>query len=191
MKITDQLYFVVPLLREGGETYAHVYSLPISVAAFDVHFNLLIRAYQMMADSGYLAFRSARRYVRAAATALDTDAAPLLNEIERLSTVAMANGERWDTIPLAQAVAQGLLEDGDGEEAVNAACFFTAAWHVPTKRVRTSLLAVGSNLWGAHTSSSPPTARTGGSPTSTSAAATAPTPPANVTTIVIPGRQAS
>ena len=203
MIINDHLYFVVPLDRDDGSTYAHVHILPISVAAYDAHFQLLIRAYQMMADSGYLAFRSAKRFVRAAAATMtppdsnaDMVAGPLLNEIERLATVVVATSSGWDTLPLSQAISQNLLEPGDGDEAVSAACFFTAAWHVPTRRVRASLLDVGTKLWGAHTSSSPPTAPNVGPQTSTATAntgATAAPIPAraapNTTEIIINARR--
>jgi hypothetical protein len=183
MKINEQLYLVVPLERDDGTPYAHVHILPIPVSAFDVHFQLLIRACERMTDVGGLSFRSARRFIRAAAAEMagaggnpDALCAPLLNEVERLATVVVLAGENWETLPLQQALAQGRLEPGDGDEVVNAACFFTVAWHVPPRRARANLIDVGTRLWGAHTSSSPPTAPVAGSQISIATASTGATP---------------
>jgi hypothetical protein len=158
--ISPSLNIVLPLYRENGELYAHIHSQPIGVTAYDVHFRLLIRTYELMIADGASAFSSASRYLKLAAEGMAPEGTspeavylPLLKEIERLSFAIIATKTGWDTIPLSQAVAQKLLEPGDDIEAVNSSVFFTAVWHVAPKSRREATLEYGTNRSGAHTSS--------------------------------------
>lgn len=195
MKISDQLNLVIPLYRDEADEapYAYVHSVPISEAAFDVHFKLLIKAFEAMIAIGASAMGSARRFVIAAAEEMTSAGgradllwAPLLNEIERMSIVLVSTPTGWDTVPLRQAVDQGFLEPGDDTEAVNGAVFFTVAWHVPPRRRRSLVIEYGATQWSAVTSSLTPTDFIASLKTSTAvetSAATAPsgTPPAAAT----------
>jgi hypothetical protein len=166
VNINAALNLVVPLYKgdDSPSPYAYVHSRPISVAAFEANFRLLIRTFQTMMGEGPSAFRSANLFLREAAVSLagkdetpDVLCAPLLNEIKRMSVVIAATPSGWDTVPLQQAIDHGLLDADDAREAVNSVVFFTAVWHVSPKRIRADLLENGTQLWGAQTSSLPPT----------------------------------
>jgi hypothetical protein len=170
MIIDDNLNLVVPLYRESGAAYAYVHSRPVSVSTFDVHFRVILRAFNMMVEEGPVGARSASRFLRAAAADLNLGSGgylPLLNEIERLSTVMIGSETGWQPVPLQQAA--GMLEGEDGAEAVNASVFFTVAWHAVPKRTRLVFIENFSKLWGAETSSSPLTEWIASLPTSTKA----------------------
>ena len=175
--IDAALNFVVPLYRDDGTLYAYVHSRPISAAAFDMSYRLLIRTFNNMLEEGPVASRFADKFLRDAAGQLagpkgDADAIcqPLLNEIGRLSSVILSTKDGWQTIPLQQAIDGKLLDEGDATEAVNASVFFICVWHVSPKAQRGGLLQTGTELWGAQRSSLQPTEWIASLPTSTATA---------------------
>ena len=173
MILNPDMFFVVPLYH-GDDVYAYVHMRPISAAAFEMNYRLLIRTYNTMLGEGPVAARMGHLFLRDAATALagaDGDgtalSAPLLNEIGRLSSVILATKTGWQTIPLQQALDGKLLDAEDAQEAVNAALFFICVWHVSPKQTRDGLLKTGTELWGAARSPLQPTEWIASLPTST------------------------
>lgn len=165
--------FVVPLYR-GDAVYAYVHMRPLSVAAFELNYRLLLRTYNTMLAEGPAAARMGHLFLRDAATDLarvGEDAASisasLMNEIGRLSSVILSTKDGWQTLPLQQAIDGNLLDAGDATEAVNAALFFIVVWHVSPKQVRDSLLKTATELWGAVRSSLQPSEWIASLPTST------------------------
>ena len=186
MKIDAALNFVVPLYHDEADAnpYAYVYIKPISVGAFEANYRLLVRTFRRMMEEGGAANRFARLYVQDAATEIAGDgagkdyAAPLLNEIGRISTAIVGGPAGWQPIPLQQAIDGGLLDTDDGTEAISAAVFFTAIWHISPKQIRAGLLESGTQTWGAETSSLPPMGWIASLPTSTAIDSTGETAPA-------------
>jgi hypothetical protein len=173
--ISPELNFVFPCYR-GEDIYAYIHTRPIPAAAFDMSYRLLIRTFNTMLDEGPVASRFADKFLRDAATALNTDATPLLNEIGRLSSVIMAAKDGWQQIPLQQAVDGKMLDPEDAQSAVNAALFFSCIWHVSPKKNRMGLLQTGAELWGWQSTPSSPMEWIASLPKSTTDATSAPTP---------------
>jgi hypothetical protein len=178
MILDDNLNLVMPLYREGGDAYAYVHSRPISVSTFDVHYRIILRAFNAMVEEGPVGARHASRFLRSAAESVAGEPgpkaealyAPLLNEVERLSTVMIGRPAGWEPVPLQQATH--LLDPGDAAEAVNASVFFTVAWHCVPRRARLDFITNFSRLWGAETSSLPLTEWIAGLPILTPAETT-------------------
>jgi hypothetical protein len=200
MKIDAGLNFVIPLYHDEADAdpYAYVYSCPISTAAFEASYRLLVRTFRLMMEERGAANRFARLFLRDAAAALagpdgnpDVICAPLLNEIGRLSSVIIPGASGWQTIPLQQAIDGKLLDPGDGEEAISASIFFTAAWHISPKAMRLGLLESGLQTWNAQTSSLPPTEWIASLRTSTATASSGAMVPGATVSITVQGRPAS
>ena len=179
MKINAALNFVVPLFHDEADAdpYAYVHAQPISTAAFESSFRLLIRTYQTMMEEGPGAMRFAKLFLKDAAQALvgpagnaDAYAAPLLNEIGRLSYAIVGTDKGWETIPLQQAVSGNLLDDGDGDAAMGAVICFLAVWHVSPKQPRQAFLETATQIWAAALSPLQPTEWIASLPTLTGAA---------------------
>ena len=175
MRISPDMNFVVPLYH-GDDIYAYVYARPISTAAFEMNYRLLIRTYNTMLGEGPVAVRMGHLFLKDAAAALAPDgngstiSAPLLNEIGRMSSVILATKTGWQTIPLQQALDSKLLDPEDAVEAANASLFFIVVWHVSPKQTRDGLLKTATELWGAVRSSLQPTEWIASLPTSTATA---------------------
>ena len=192
MKLDSSLNFVVPLFHgeDDGSPYAYVYARPISVAAFEANYRLLVRTFQTMMEEGSSAMRFARLFMKDAAAALpngEAMATALLNEVGRLSSAVVATARGWETIPLQQAVDAKLLDDGDGDEAIGAAVFFLAVWHISPKSIRSGLLASGTQAWSAELSPLPPMEWIASLPTLTEAATSGETAPRLMGTITVIG----
>ena len=165
MKIDQGLNFVIPLFHDEADDapYAYVYSCPISTAAFEMNFRVLVRMFKLIADEGGAANRFARLFLKEAAAQLagsdgnaDLVSQPLLNEIGRLSSVIVSTKDGWQTVPLQQAIDGKLLDPGDADEAVSASLFFIAALQVSPKQIRPALVESGMRTWTAARSSLQP-----------------------------------
>lgn len=178
MKINDALNLDIPLYDDNDTIYAHVYSQPISTAAFEANYLLLVRTFETMMSEGRSALRMANLFLKDAAKEIARSRnakddgiisvyIPLVNEITRLSMAVVATPQGWDTIPLQQAIDHGKITPDDGREALSAAIFFTAASHVPPRQSRVMLIDLALPLWGASTSSLPLMEWTASLPTST------------------------
>jgi len=147
LKLNDALNLDIPLYDDNDTIYAHVYSQPISTAAFEANYRLLVRTFEAMMSEGRSALRMANLFLRDAAKEIARSRnanddgimsvyMPLVNEITRLSVAVVATPQGWDTIPLQQAIDHGKITPDDGREALSAAIFFTAASHVPPRQSR-------------------------------------------------------
>jgi hypothetical protein len=192
MKIDAALNFVIPCFHDEADKdpYAYVHCRPISAAAFDMSYRLLIRTFNTMMDEGPVASRFADKFLRDAATALAGPggdgaalSAPLLNEIGRLSTVILSTPQGWQTVPLQQASDAKMLDEGDVEAAVNSALFFSCVWHISPKKNRAGFLQTGNALWSAVTSPLQPTEWIASLPTSTATASSGATAPSQGITV--------
>ena len=192
MKISPDMNFVVPLYH-GDDIYAYVHSRPISAAAFELNYRLLIRTYNTMLSEGPVAARMGHLFLKDAAAALAPDgdgsaiSALLTNEIGRMSSVILATKTGWQTIPLQQALDSELLDPGDAIEAKNSSLFFIVVWHVSPKQTRDGLLKTATELWGAVRSPLQPTEWIASLPTSTATAPSGETAAKPVATTLVQG----
>jgi hypothetical protein len=192
MKINPDMNFVVPLYH-GDDIYAYVHARPISAAAFEMNYRLLIRTYNTMLGEGPVAARMGHLFLKDAAAALAPDgdgsaiSALLLNEIGRMSSVILATKTGWQTIPLQQALDSKLLDPEDAVEAANASLFFIVVWHVSPKQMRDGLLKTAIELWGAVRSPLQPTEWIVSLPTSTVTAPSGETVAKSGATILVRG----
>lgn len=193
MQLNPDMNFVVPLYH-GDAVYAYVHARPISAAAFEMNYRLLIRTYNTMLSEGPVAARMGHLFLKDAAAALAPDnsdgstiSAPLLNEIGRMSSVILATKTGWQTLPLQQALDSKLLDPEDAIEAANASLFFIAVWHVSPKQTRDGLLKTATELWGAVRSPLQPTEWIASLPTSTATAPSGETVAQPAATILVQG----
>ena len=192
MKISPDMNFVVPLYH-GDDIYAYVHARPISAAAFELNYRLLIRTYNTMLNEGPVAARMGHLFLKDAAAALAPDgdgsaiSTLLLNEIGRMSSVILATKTGWQAIPLQQALDSKLLDPEDAIEAANASLFFIVVWHVSPKQTRDGLLKTATELWGAARSPLQPTEWIASLPTSTATAPSGETVAQPAATILVQG----
>lgn len=159
MKIDERLNLVLPLYREA-DPYAWVHSVPISREMFEAHYKLLNRAFTALMNEGQFSGRVAHLLFRDVAKDLgggvaegERLAAPVLNEIRRLSNIALATAKGWETLPLDDALSRHLIDADDVAEVMSALVFFTVGWHLSPKAMRSDFLNGGVRMWGAQTSS--------------------------------------
>lgn len=122
-------------------TSAYVHSEPVSLEVYEANYRLISRASVAMYSDGLGAGACARVAMLALRdTAKDMDAErggntftrsaeALLQEIWRLSNVAMPTDQGWQNTPLHTVIGQKLLDPKAIREAQNCICFFTlASW---------------------------------------------------------------
>lgn len=135
MKIDERLNLVLPLYRDA-DPYAWVHSVPISREMFEAHYKLLNRAFTALMNEGqfsgrvaHLLFRDVAKDLAGRAAEGERLAAPVLNEIRRLSNIALATPKGWETLPLDDALSRHLIDADDVAEVLSALVFFTVGWH--------------------------------------------------------------
>lgn len=154
MRIDKRLNFVVPIEDDAGSITAYVHAAPISREVFDLHFMLLGQTFTAIYGQGlgYLAGpRLAANLLRTLAKSQDKveEADVLLREVVRLSNVVTPG--RPDTVPLQQALVEGLINADDAAEVENALAFFTVASWMHKRREVAGILDGAGQLWGART----------------------------------------
>lgn len=132
------LHLVIPLEREGGAK-VYVHSTPVDRAVYDRYWRAIETAYcdLMMGPMRGRAYRLAMRALRqtAADDGMPADVlSGLVEEIKRLTNVTAPTPQGWQTLPLTQAVAAGLLDEEEADQVENNIAFFTCYWHT-TDRV--------------------------------------------------------
>jgi hypothetical protein len=189
--IDASLNFVFPCYH-GEDIYAYVHTRPISAAAFDMSYRLLIRVYNTTLGEGPIAVRFMDKFLRDAAKEMsnggDDLSVPLMNELGRTSSVILATKDGWQTLPLQQALDGKLLDPEDASSAVNAALFFSVGWHIHPKKAQTGLFQTGAEHWEWQSTSSSPTEWIASLPTSTGSVSSEPRgAPAQPASFVING----
>lgn len=154
MKITKDLK-----LAFSVETTTHgtvlIYSPSITRETFELYFKELGKVFaECYADDDegrHLALvgpQIAYSSLKAAAKALGTWDTPsgvengFINELMRLTQIAYADKAGWKKIPMATALAHGVLDDDATEEVLNSLVFFTAACKAGPRKLASTLLPV-------------------------------------------------
>lgn len=164
-EITRDLRIVIPVQTEKhGLCYA--YSLPLSRLIFETYCLELGATYSACFDGfnpkhiAMTAPQMALPVLMATSKRMGTWEGPdgvqmgLVNEIERLTTVAHATESGWQQIPLPIARSREILDEDSHAEVLSSLCFFLLSVRVgPKALLDPSLSAAGSPRGWRHTSS--------------------------------------
>ena len=157
MRIDQKLNFVFPVdTPKHGVTY--VYSMPISRAVFEMHYDVLGKVFTRCFD-GQDPKHIALTAPQIAYAALKTIAigngnwegpngvrASLINEIIRLSTVMFVGDRGWETVPMDIAVKRGIFDEDSEAEALSTLTFFTSISKVAPKSLAGTFLEMAGSL---------------------------------------------
>lgn len=178
MRIDRRLNLVVPIFGDPVESpgadgnpsvvepiIAYVHSTPLSAEAVDHYFGTLGPVFNQVMTGGFgiaagpaNALRILRRVADNSGSWTNRDGSPgeaqtLVEEIRRLTMVAIPAERGWTAVPLDVAVAQGHLNAEDKAEVENAIVFFIAASATLGRAARREMIEMAAGLWGARTSS--------------------------------------
>lgn len=159
MRLTKGLHFAFEVESENHGTI-HVHTASIARATFEAYYAELKAAFEACFNAGDpMTFvvtgpRIAYAAMKAAATARGTWETPrdksgatianaptnvqdgLINELIRLTTIACASeGGGWQPLPMATAIARGILDEEAHYEILGLLCFFSAASKVGPRDV--------------------------------------------------------
>lgn len=164
MKIDKSLNLVCPVDTDGGKVYIH--SMPIGREVFERYFLVISKTFSAIFKEGLDTVagpRIAAMLLKSIAMSMgvwDGDsgvANGLMNEIRRLTNVAVPSPQGWVTIPLYDAMNKGYIDQRDVDEAEGAIVFFTCI-SLMSKRGEAAFFVGGMcELWNTETTSLNPT----------------------------------
>ncbi len=141
MKIDKRLNLVLAVEQDQGAPL-YIHSTPIKRDFYDANHRLITRVAVSLFEDNFgpaTAIRVAALTLRDVAKTMDADsrtpnsstyqtaADNLINEINRLTNVAVPSGNGWENMPLHNALAQKLFDEDSAAEVRNAIVFFTVA----------------------------------------------------------------
>lgn len=161
MKIDKKLNLVVPVVYDTGTIYVH--SAPLTAETFENYYLVLAKAHAAIYGEG-LSYRTgprvammllrdvAKRMNPEGSTAFSDDVeAGLINEIKRLTSVAVLGSNGWENIPWSEAITKGSLDKEDAQEVENAIAFFIIASAIHKRAEVKPIVTTAAKLWGALT----------------------------------------
>lgn len=169
IRVDEKLNFTIPIERASDGRRIYVHAMPVSREVFDTYFLVIGQTFTMI-NGGRLGVvagpRLAWRLLRKAAMDLGEWEGPegveqgFLGEVVRMASVVAPvaeNGGGWETIPLDQALNQGIIGEEDKDVVLNALVFFTVSSLMLPKRMngasfRREYLDGALRLWAAQTS---------------------------------------
>lgn len=166
-KIDRKLNVVMKVEQDKDAPSLHIHCTPIDANIFEDYALMMGKAFAALYGEGYGVLAGPRL-----AAKLLTEIAKnnnrwedsptgakgvkhLIAEIRRNVNVLCPIEKGWEMMTLDDAVTKKLLDATDESEVENAACFFTLAWHMHSKRERTATINNACALWGALSTSSP------------------------------------
>jgi hypothetical protein len=165
MRIDERLNLVIPVKRDGPTIYVH--SMPISREVFEANFMLISKAFSAIYSEGLTVIagpRVAAMLIRHIASEMGIwensktgepgAGKSFLEEIKRLTNVAVPNEKGWGMIPLQVAIDQNLLSPDELSEVMGAVCFFTLNSSMMRSSEILQTLEGMESLWGTQTTSS-------------------------------------
>ena len=157
MKIDRNLSLVMQVQTENNGT-VHIHSTSISRSVFEQFYLELGKVFSQCFDSinqAHLAL-SAPQLAYPALKSIATKAGNwdgvggvkfgLVNEIVRLTNVAVSTEHGWETIPFDTAVKKEVLNEDEEAEALSSLIFFTAISKVAPKDLKNSFLEMAGAL---------------------------------------------
>ena len=161
MRIDDKLNMVIPIQREGGHVvYVHV--APLSRETFEANYLVMSKTFALIMAEGLTIVsgpRVAFLALKDVAKRMNIWEGPegversLVNEMIRLSNVAAPGENGWRTIPMHNAVTEGIFSEDELSEVLNAVTFFMLNSVMHKKDVLKPVLEGMCDLWGARISS--------------------------------------
>jgi hypothetical protein len=184
----------LPVMQDGepvmeAPVVAYVHSTPLPADVVDRYWMVLAQTNTAIFSRGLGVFGGpsvALRMLKSIAQeqkAWDDDAGQvgvkrgIVDQIERLTTVAVPSEGGWQSVPLAVAVDRKFISEEDKAEVENAIVFFICASELPRAQ-RKGIVSAGAALWGARTSSSNSTEFIASLKTSTATGSSGEKPPA-------------
>lgn len=179
MKINDQLHLVVPVLE--GPPSISAFHTPISREVFEANYRILAATKAALAAKGphyqamsgpqiarlVLLDEGRREALEQGDEEGDAGASATLNEIKRLTMILAPGDNGWERLPVDAAMARGLLDDEDWDEALSQLVFFTCHYWLAKKSEREAVMEATANLLAASLTPSSVTAYCASLPTST------------------------
>jgi hypothetical protein len=156
MRLNERLNLVIPVYDDHDKLVGHVHSTPVSLATFEVNHAIVARTFTSLFSSGYgevAGPRVAAMIMRSLAKRYGDDAEEFIGEVVRLSRYVHGAAKGWETLPLEDAIAEGVLTDEDASEVINAIVFFTVASAMLPRKTVNSTIASAARIWNASTSS--------------------------------------
>ncbi len=174
MKINESLNLVVPVRSDDKGTIIHAYHSPISREVFEANYRVLAatkssltaKGVHFLMDTGpriaSLTLRDEgkkdaadRGELDARGNPLDGGASALEAEIKRLTTILAPSPTGWKNLPVDIAIAQGVIDAEEWDEAASGIAFFTCHFAMAPRANRKRIAdATASVLQGSITSSS-------------------------------------
>lgn len=165
-KISRKLNVVIPIEQEEKGQVLRVHVTPIDAEVFETYALMMGKAFSALYGEGYGILAgprlAAKLLIEIAQNNNRWEDSPtgakgvkhLVAEIRRNVNVLCPTEKGWEMLTLDDAVTKKLLDATDESEVENAACFFTLAWHMHSKRERVATINNASVLWGAQATSS-------------------------------------
>lgn len=174
MKLNRNLNIVIPIdIEEGKRIFVH--SVPISRDVFETYYSELGKVFTQCFDAmnqAHLAL-TAPQLAYPALKKIATEAGTwnsvkkgLINEIIRLTNIAMPGENGWESIPFDLAIKRELLDEDTESEVLSSLVFFISIWRTAPKELREAFLGMASSLRSWELISSDFTEFTNGLPTS-------------------------
>jgi hypothetical protein len=153
MKINRNLNIVIPIDTDDGKIFVH--SVPVSRDVFETFYSELGKVFTQCFDSlnqahlaltaPQLAYPALKKISNDAGT-WDSVKKGLINEIIRLTNIAMPGDNGWESIPLDLAMKRELLDEDTESEVLSSLVFFTSIWRTAPKELREAFLGMASSL---------------------------------------------
>lgn len=160
MRIDRKLNLVLPIERDGGTIYVH--STPIGREVFERYFLPISKAFTAIYAEG-LGTTGGPRVAAMMLRKISEDMgqwegaegveAGLMNEIRRLSNVAVLGPGGWTQMPLQDAVDQDFFSEDERSEVENVLVFFMVASAMHLRKELDGVIAIASRLWQARAES--------------------------------------
>lgn len=158
MKIDKKLNIIIPIERSDvdgkSKVDAYIYSIPLSLAAFNLNCELIGRTFTKIMTGGLGTIAGARMTMNvmqeiATKSNAEESYTNFKTELHRLSTYASMSGDGWKQLPIAEAISKKLLDEDEVSEVENALAFFMVASAMYKKSENRTVLLGLSSIWDA------------------------------------------
>lgn len=191
MKINDNLDIILDIRQdEAGKATLRLFHTPIDRDVFELNYKLLSSVFSEIWGQGSFHAMSAGPRIasmvlkdvakkQALSDSEDYDpqnniSTSFLNEIKRLTMILAPSASGWEKIPVQSAIARGVIDLEEWQEAESSLVFFTSAFHLARRSERESRMKILLGLLRGRLASSDSTDQIASSPISTGEGTSAP-----------------